>query len=340
MRLGGASRWAGFLLLLVFLSTLFAGFLAPYDPTEQDREHPYAPPSSIHFVDGAGRAHVRPFVYPWKDDGSGGYEEDHGAPVPLRFFVRGAQYKFLNIIGSSYHIVGVDPPQRIALLGTDAYGRDQLSRWLYGGQVSLMAGLLATAIALGLGLLIGLLAGYFGQRTDAVLMRLAELFLAVPWLYLLLALRAFLPLGIGPFEAFLLVVLVIGAIGWARPARLIRGVVRSARHQDYVTAARSAGAGHRFVLFHHVLPQTSGVLFTQAALLVPQYILGEVTLSFFGLGVGEPVPSWGNLLQSLQQYNVLVSYWWMLIPGLALIPLFWAFSVLADFAQKRVESPA
>ena len=340
MRLGGASRWAGILLMVVFLSTLFAGFLAPCDPTEQDREHPYAPPSRIHFVDGVGRAHLRPFIYPWKDSGSGEYEEDSSAPAPLRIFVRGAPYKFLNMVSCHYHLVGVDAPRHIALLGTDAYGRDQLSRWLYGGQVSLMAGMLATAIALALGLFVGLLAGYFGQKTDAVLMRLAELFLAVPWLYLLLALRAFLPLRIGPFEAFLLVVLVIGAIGWARPARLIRGVVRSARHQDYVTAARSAGAGHGFVLFHHVLPQTSGVLFTQAALLVPQYILGEVTLSFFGLGVGEPVPSWGNLLQSLQQYNVLVSYWWMLIPGLALIPLFWAFSVLADFAQKRVEFPA
>ena len=340
MTAGGTARWAGILLIGVCLSTLLAGFLAPYDPTEQDREHPYAPPSKIHFVDGAGKTQLRPFVHAWKDDGSGGYEEDPDTLVPLRVFVRGAPYKFLNVVNCHYHLVGVDAPQRIALLGTDAYGRDQLSRWLYGGQVSLMAGLLATAIALAIGLMVGLIAGYFGKRTDALLMRVAELFLAVPWLYLLLALRAFLPLRIGPFEAFLLVVLVIGAIGWARPARLIRGVVRSARHQDYVTAARSAGASHRFVLFHHVLPQTSAVLFTQAALLVPQYILGEVTLSFFGLGVGEPVPSWGNMLQSLQQYNVLVSYWWMLIPGLALIPLFWAFSVLADCAQKRVEFPA
>jgi peptide/nickel transport system permease protein len=340
MKLSGASRWAACWLVVVVLATVFAAFLAPYDPTEQDRAHPYAPPTRIHFRDRAGTFRMRPFVYGRREAGIRQYEEDRAQVEPVCFFVRGSSYRLLNVFRTDVHLFGLSGPQRITLLGTDGYGRDQFSRWLYGGQVSLLAGLLATGIALSLGLLIGSISGYFGKVTDALLMRLAELFLAVPWLYLLLALRAFLPLRVPPVEAFLLVVAVIGLVGWARPARLIRGVVRSARQQDYVTAARGAGAGHAFLLFHHVVPQTSSVLFTQAALLLPQYILGEVTLSFLGLGVGEPVASWGNLLQSLQQYNVLVSYWWMLIPGLALIPMFWAFSVLADHAQKRVEFPA
>jgi peptide/nickel transport system permease protein len=169
-------------------------------------------------------------------------------------------------------------------------------------------------------------------------MRLAELFLAVPWLYLLLAVRAFLPLQLSALAAFLLLVAVIGAVGWARPARLIRGVVLSAKERNYVLAARGFGASDLYLVRRHVLPQTYGVLLTLAALLIPQYILAEVTFSFLGLGVAEPTPSLGNMLGSLQQYHVLASYWWMLAPGLVLIPLFWSYYVLADTLQKRLES--
>jgi peptide/nickel transport system permease protein len=124
-------------------------------------------------------------------------------------------------------------------------------------------------------------------------------------------------------------------IGWARPARLIRGVVLSTRAQDYVLAARCLGASDIHLVWRHVVPQVLGVVLTQAALLAPQYILAEVTLSFFGLGVGEPMPSWGNMLASLQRYHVLASYWWMFIPGLALIPIFLLYYVLADTLHRR-----
>jgi peptide/nickel transport system permease protein len=186
-------------------------------------------------------------------------------------------------------------------------------------------------------MVVGAASGYFGGLVDDVLMWLVELFLAVPWLYLLFAVRAFLPLHIGPTVAFFLVVAVLGIVGWARPARLIRGVVLSARERKYVLAARGFGASNFYLLWRHILPQTMGVFLTQAALLIPQYILAEVTLSFLGLGVGEPVPSWGNMLGSLQQYHILASYWWMLVPGLVLVPVFWACHVLADFLHERVE---
>src|SRR6266478_3127742 len=186
-------------------------------------------------------------------------------------------------------------------------------------------------------MLVGAASGYFGGFVDDVLMWLVELFLAVPWLYLLFAVRAFLPLHIGPTVAFLLVVAVIGMVGWARPARLIRGVVLSARERKYVLAARGFGASHFYLLRRHVLPQTMGVFLAQAALLVPQYILAEITLSFLGLGVGEPAASLGNLLGVLHQYHVLTSYWWMFIPGISLIPLFLAYFVMANALQRRLE---
>ena len=161
-------------------------------------------------------------------------------------------------------------------------------------------------------------------------MRLTELFLALPWLYLLFTVRAFLPLHISPAHAFLLLIAVVGVTGWARPARLVRGLALSARERDFVLAARGFGASNLHLLCRHILPETYGVLLTQAALLIPQYILAEVVLSFLGLGVSEPSASWGTMLGSLQQYHVLVSYWWMLIPGFALIPLFAAYYTLAD----------
>jgi peptide/nickel transport system permease protein len=224
------------------------------------------------------------------------------------------------------------------LLGSDAYGRDLLSRVFFGGQVSLLAGLIGAGLTLSIGLCVGAVAGFWGGWKDEVLMRVAELFLALPWIYLLFAMRAFLPLAVPPLKAFLLVVIVIGAVGWARPARMVRGIVLSAKERDFVRAARGFGASGGYLLRRHILPETSSVLLTQAAILVPQFVLAEMTLSFLGLGVPEPMPSWGNLLASLQHYNVLVSYWWMYLPALAMVPFFLGYLVLASLLQGSTEA--
>ncbi len=328
-----------FLLALVPLVAVhgvvaLAGFFAPYHYATQSRMLPYAPPTPIHFRDPAGEWHLRPFVYRQVDNESyTGYVEDPSRAYPLRFFVRGEPYEVLGLFESDVHLFGVEDPARVFLCGSDGFGRDQLSRLLHGGQISLLSGLLAAALSLGIGTLLGTLAGFYGSWVDALLMRGSELFMALPWLYLLLGARAFLPLSISPAQAFLLLVTLIGAIGWARPARLIRGVVLSAKERDYVHAARGFGAGDLYLIRRHLLPQTSSVVLAQAALLVPQYILAEVTLSFLGLGVAEPMPSWGNMLGELQKYHVLTSYWWMFAPGIVLISVFIGYHRLARGLQ-------
>jgi peptide/nickel transport system permease protein len=319
------------LLLLASLhgAVLLAGFLAPYGAEVQDHDFAFAPPTRIHFTDQQSVFHWRPFVYRMGANDNAGYAEDTTRPFPVHFLVRGGGTR------PSWHFFGVDEPARLFLLGTDGYGRDQLSRLLYGGRLSLLAGLLATGLSLGLGVVLGALAGFYGGWVDELLMRATELFLALPWLYLLFAIRAFLPLEISPSQAFLLLIAVVGVVGWARPARMVRGVVLSARQRAFVQVARSFGASDFYLLRRHVLPQAFSVILTQAALLAPQYVLAEVALSYLGLGVGEPTPSWGNMLAALQQYHVLASYGWMFLPGLALVPLFLGYHLLAEAVQAR-----
>jgi peptide/nickel transport system permease protein len=318
------------------LVILLAGFVAPYDPAAQNRDFPFAPPTRIHFVDAYGRAHLRPFIYSLsvRSDTVNEYEEARDKSYPVRFFIQGPAYKLAGLLPLHVHLFGVEGPAQIFLAGTDGYGRDQFSRILYGGQISLAAGLLATGISLLLGLVVGCVSGFYGRWIDESAMRLVELFLVLPWLYFLLAVRSFLPLHISPTQTFLLLVAVIGTIGWARPARLVRGIVLSAKGRKYVIASRGFGASDYYILRRHVLPHTYGVLLTQAALLVPQYVVAEVTLSFLGLGLSEPAPSWGNLLATLQQYNVLISYWWMFAPALALVIVSLGYLQLANAVHE------
>lgn len=329
-------------LVAIHAVILAAGFFAPYDPSEQDRNFSYAPPTPVHFKDAGGHWHLRPFIYAMRESETdlGNYEQELRIEYPLKFFVHGGSYKLLGLFPSTLHFVGVERDARLLLMGSDGYGRDQFSRLLYGGQISIFAGLLAALLSLISGAILGTLAGFYAAWIDDALMRLAELFLAVPWLYMLLAVRAFLPLSISPLHAFLLIVVVIGLVGWARPARLVRGIVLSAKERKYVLAARGFGASDFYLLRTHIIPETYSVLLTQATLLVPQFILAEVTLSFLGLGIAEPVPSWGNMLATAQQYHVLVSYWWMLLPGLALIVVFLGYFGVADAIEKRLQSPA
>ena len=327
------------------LILLFAGFFAPYDPVTQDRELPYAPPTKLHFKDGSG-FHLRPFVYAWTSVPGGdkpesyqeGYKEDVSREYPVRFFVGGPNYELLGAFKTTLHLFGVTEPGKILLFGTDGYGRDEFSRVLFGGQISVAAGITATFIALLTGSILGIIAGYYGRWIDESLMGVTELFLSLPWLYFLLGVRAFLPLHLSTVRTFFLLTGVIGLIGWARPARLVRGLVLSSRNRNYVLAARGFGGSDFYLLRRHILPEAFGLLSTQAALLVPRYIAAEVTLSFFGLGVNEPVPSWGNMLSTLQQYSVLVSYGWLLAPACALVITSVLYSSLANAFHSRLES--
>lgn len=227
-------------------------------------------------------------------------------------------------------------PSSAHWMGTDEYGRDIASRFLYGARWSIIIGVAATVIMLALGWILGGAAGYLGGATDTVLMWLSEVFLAVPWLYLLIAMRAALPLELAPRMAVLALLTAIAAVSWARPARLVRGMVLGLRERGYVAAARGFGVSHWRVFLHHVLPGTYGLLLAQTLVLLPRFVLAEVTLSFFGLGTSEPSPSWGSLIVPLKQVYLLREFWWRSLPVLMMVPFFAYFAFVARQAEKEL----
>jgi peptide/nickel transport system substrate-binding protein len=310
-------------LVALHLLVAFAGFVAPYDPASQDRSLPYAPPTALHVADVNGVLHS-PFVYAQVPDPNdpARYIDDMSRRYPVQVLANG-------------HLLSVEAPARLSLLGTDGFGRDVFSRLLHGGRVSVAAGLLATLCALLVGMTLGTLAGFLGGLFDRVLMRAADVFMALPWIYLLFAVRAALPLHIDTRATFLMLVAVLGVVGWARPARMIRGIVLSARERTYVRAAEGFGASPGYLLRRHILPHTYNLVLTQASVLIPQYLLAEVALSFLGLGIGEPTASWGSMLGTLQQYHVLTSYWWMFAPAVALATIALAYHALTALVQER-----
>ena len=300
-----------------------AGFVAPYDPTSQDRSAPYAPPTALHLVDAHGELQA-PFVYAQVPDPNdpASYIDDTSQRYSVQLLANG-------------RLLSVDSPARLSLLGTDGFGRDVFSRVLHGGRISIAAGLLATLCALVVGMTLGTLAGFFGGVLDRIVMRAADVFMALPWIYLLFAVRAALPLNIDTRATFLMLVAVLGVVGWARPARMVRGIVLSARERMYVRAAEGFGASSWYLVWRHILPHTYNILLTQASVLIPQYLLAEVALSFLGLGIGEPTASWGGMLGTLQQYHVLTSYWWMLAPAVALATIALAYHALTMLVDER-----
>ena len=318
------------------LAVVGADFFSPYDPTEQRRSFPFAPPARIHVIDPDGRFSLPPFVCRMVPDSQGShvYKEDCGQRFPLRLFVAGVPYR-LGFFTSYLHLFGVEQPGEIHLMGTDDFGRDQFSRFLHGGRVSLLGGVVACGLSIFISIVIGTIAGFYGGWIDTFLMWAADLFLALPWLYLLFAVRAFLPLDMKPSVAFLAIIAIIGVVGWPRTARLIRGIVLAGREHEYVLAARGFGASDIYLVTKHVIPQTRRLVATQASLLIPRYILAEITLSFLGLGVNEPGVSWGLMLSTLHQYHVLISYYWMFLPAIALVPTFYSYFAISELLRDE-----
>jgi peptide/nickel transport system permease protein len=232
-------------------------------------------------------------------------------------------------------------------LGTDELGRDLLLRLLYGGQVSLFVGLVGAVAAASLGTIIGLVAGYLGGRTDTLLMRLTDAVIALPLLPLLIVLAAIdlsklgLPASLAHSESASLyrILVIVALVGWTTVARLVRGATLSVRERDYVRAAVALGAGPLRIMTRHILPNVVSPIIVATTLSVGYVVLLESTLSFLGLGIQPPLPSWGNMLTNAQeliwQAPALAIY-----PGLLIFITVIAFNFLGDGLQDAMDPRA
>lgn len=234
--------------------------------------------------------------------------------------------------------LGASPPGWRHWMGTDDYGRDLLARFAAGGIWSLATGAAATVIALGLGWVVGSVAGWYGRWTDRAVMAAGDLFLSVPWLYMLIGLRAALPVDMRPRTATAIMLTAIAAVSWARTARLVRGAVLSLSEREYVLAARGFQVPGWRIFLSHIAPATLGIVFAQGLALLPRFVLAEVTLTFLGLGAGDAEPSWGALLIGLKQAYLLPVEWWRVLPVLAMLPVFMGFAWAAQVAARRFRS--
>jgi peptide/nickel transport system permease protein len=212
-----------------------------------------------------------------------------------------------------------EPPSRSFPLGTDELGRDRFSRLLEGSRVSLLCAPAAALIATAIAAAVGLMAGYFGGWVDGIAGALTDLFLSLPWLFALLTLRAFLPLNISPWASLAATFLLLACVGWASGARVVRAGTAAMRDTGAILHARAYGCRGMRLLWRHILPNLRPVLSAQFWILVPVFLLTEANLGLLGLGIMEPVPSLGNMLSELQNYQKIPEAPWILAPAVLLV---------------------
>ncbi len=327
-----------FALIALYVVALFAEFFAPYSQSWRDVSRSYNPPQLPKFSFEHG-IHVDRVDRQIDSITFKRYYTRTDEAVPLGFFVKGEPYKLWGLIPMDRHFFGIasaNPKSKIEnrksffLLGADKYGRDILSRLIFGSRISLSIGIVAIVVTFILGAAIGGISGYVGGQTDNFIQRVIEVINSFPQLPLWLALAAVMPGDWAPLKVYFAITIVLSLLGWTGLARVVRGKILSLREEDYAVAARLLGASHGRVIFRHLLPGFTSHIIVSLTLSVPGMILGETALSFLGLGLRPPVVSWGVMLQECLNIDVVANYPWLLMPVFLIILTVLSFNFLGD----------
>jgi len=261
------------------------------------------------------------------------YVPDEAIWYPLQLFARGSEYHLWGLFRSDIHLLGLGPDapdQTFFLLGTDRLGRDMFSRVVYGTRISLSIGLIAVMLTFVLGIILGGVSGFYGGWIDLAVQRTIEFLRSIPRIPLYMGIAAAIPPK-WPIEyTYFAITIIVSLIGWTGLARVVRGRFLSLREEDFVLAARLAGASQRRIIFRHMLPSFSSHIIASLTLAIPGTILAETALSFLALGLREPAISWGVLLQEAQNIQTVALSPWLLLPAVPFIAAIMAFNFLGD----------
>jgi peptide/nickel transport system permease protein len=325
----------GLMILMLAILAVFSDFFSPTDPLKLDMPASFTPPQRVHFIDAEGKFHLRPFTYlqvveldpttfapQWTEDQSRRYY--------LRFFVRSWEYKLLGIIPSRWHLYSVEEGGTVYLLGTDKFGRDLWGRACRAGRISLTLSLFATFISVAVGSVLGVVSGYYGGGIDNVLQRFIEFVQSFPQLPLWMSLAAIIPRTWESFRVFVIMAFIFALLGWTVLAREVRGKVMAFRETDFILAAKEMGASDVRIIFRHLYPNSLSHIIVVLTLTIPDIILAEAFLSFLGIGIQEPLTSWGLLMHDAQNLQTLGSHPWIMTPVIFIILAVLGFNFLGD----------
>jgi peptide/nickel transport system permease protein len=319
-----------------YLVVLGADFLAYADPDVSEAQRGLMPPQRLYWFDGWA---FSPHVYGLKgmrdpQTFKRVYRADPGQKIRIRFFAEGFEYRFLGLIPTTRHLIGVDAPldasKTIFLLGTDVQGRDLWSRLMYGTRISLTIGLLGVTMSLVLGVVLGGLSGFYGGVLDTLIQRTIEILRSIPTIPLWMGLAAALPRDWTILQVYFAITIIISLLGWTELARVVRGRFLAMREEDFVVSARLVGCTQLRTIFVHMVPSFMSHIIAATTLALPAMIISETALSFLGLGLRPPAISWGVLLQQAQNVQTVAISPWLMLPAVPVIVAVMAFNFLGD----------
>lgn len=324
-----------FMVLMLLTLAIFADFFSPNSLSQIDLHSSFIPPQQIHFVDHEGNFHLRPFVYNYVYELDPAtfqvhWQEDTSKLYFIHFFVQGPEYKLLGLFPANLHLFGVEEGGTIYLLGTDKLGRDLWGKACEAGRISLSMSLFGTIISVVFGSVLGVASGYYGGRIDNALQRFTEFVAAFPNLPLWMALAALVPKTADSFTIFVIMACIFALLSWTTLAREVRGKVLSLRETDFILAAKEMGASDLRIIFRHLYPNTLSHVIVILTLTVPGVILAESFLSFLGIGITEPLISWGLMMRNTQDIQTLGQNSWILAPIVFIVVAVLGFNFLGD----------